>query len=127
MKHVSMLCLKHSRVFAYEPSLPASCRVRKGAAERPMSNNRDVFILGSLLGVQLRAHRSVLFSVLGVWILNSAIAARVLRLPVRSAATVGLAATAVHWLSTLTHQSGHAFAAYQTGYPMKGTTLWWVM
>jgi hypothetical protein len=92
-----------------------------------MSNNKDIYILGSPFGVQLRAHRSVLIGILGMWALMSAIAAGVLRIPARLAAGVGLAATAVHWLSTLTHQGGHALAAHQTGHPMKGTTLWWVM
>jgi hypothetical protein len=52
---------------------------------------------------------------------------RVFRLP-PGAALVGAAlATALHFVSELWHQSGHARAAAETGYPMSGVRLWGVL
>ena len=39
----------------------------------------------------------------------------------------GVLATALHFVSELWHQSGHARAAAQTGYPMTGVHLWGVL
>jgi hypothetical protein len=40
------------------------------------------------------------------------------------AAGLGLALIALHWVSEISHQLGHAAAARGTGYPMTGITLW---
>jgi hypothetical protein len=36
---------------------------------------------------------------------------------------LGLGAVLLHWLAALVHQLGHAWAAAQTGYPMRGVVL----
>ena len=52
---------------------------------------------------------------------------RVFRLSPGAALAGGALATALHFVSELWHQSGHARAAAQTGYPMSGVRLWGVL
>ncbi len=58
------------------------------------------------------------FTLLGRW---------VFRLRPGAALAGGALATALHFISELWHQSGHARAAAQTGYPMSGVHLWGVL
>ena len=52
---------------------------------------------------------------------------RVFRLTPEAALAGGALAAALHFVSELWHQSGHARAAAQTGYPMTGVHLWGVL
>ena len=56
--------------------------------------------------------------------LFSLLGRRVFRLSPGAALAGGALATALHFASELWHQSGHARAAAQTGYPMSGVRLW---
>ena len=80
--------------------------------------------LGVLFGLRLRARRSALAGSLALWLLLAAIGVWWAGRPPGAAALEALAALALHWLSTLVHQLGHAAAARQAGYPMRGLTLW---
>jgi hypothetical protein len=76
--------------------------------------------MGHLLGFEMTVAPSAAAgsALLGV---SLAIAARrYARLPLLAAAGIGLAGTALHWLSDTAHQLGHAQAARTTGYPMAG-------
>jgi hypothetical protein len=92
--------------------------------EAMMSRTRT---LGTLGGVEVRAKPSALVAILGTWGLATAGAARLLRLPPGRAAAVGAGVTAIHWLSEVVHQYGHAAAARATGYPMRRMTFSWVL
>ncbi len=59
--------------------------------------------------------------------LFSLLGRRVFRLSPGAALAGGALATALHFASELWHQSGHARAAAQTGYPMSGVRLWGVL
>ena len=52
---------------------------------------------------------------------------RVFRLRPGAALAGGVLATALHFVSELWHQRGHAQAAARTGYPMTGVRLWGVL
>ena len=52
---------------------------------------------------------------------------RVFRLPPGTALAGGALAAALHFVSELWHQGGHARAAARTGYPMSGVRLWGVL
>ena len=52
---------------------------------------------------------------------------RVFRLPPRAALAGGALAAALHFVSELWHQGGHARAAARTGYPMTGVRLWGIL
>lgn len=52
---------------------------------------------------------------------------RVFRLTPEAALAGGALAAALHFVSELWHQGGHARAAARTGYPMSGVRLWGVL
>lgn len=85
-------------------------------------NSKHSFTLGKFLGLEIRVTpSSVITAVLAAGtfflILNKAFKWRPW-----AAATGGLLATTIHFLSEFWHQLGHAQAAEQTGFPMKGMT-----
>jgi Zn-dependent protease len=86
-----------------------------------MKTNRSIY-LGKFLGLEIRLAPSALVTLLlaagGIILLLK----NVLKWRPWVAITGGILATAVHYLSELWHQLGHARAAEQTGFPMKGMT-----
>ncbi len=85
-----------------------------------MGNHMD---LGTLLGLQLRAHKNTVYGSLLLWATLSAVGLAFLQLSVSNAIFAGLISTLLHWDSELWHQLGHAWAAKRTGYPMQGITF----
>ena len=79
--------------------------------------------LGSLFGLRVTARPQAFVGTLALWALFAAIARFVLRLPTGEALLGGLLAAALHWLSAIVHNLGHAVAARRTGYPMSGMRL----
>jgi hypothetical protein len=82
--------------------------------------------LGRLAGLRLTAKPSAVIGMLVLWVVFAA-AGLALGLPLVTAVLGGLAATALHWLSELVHQLGHAWAARRTGFPMIGIRFWGVL
>jgi hypothetical protein len=86
-----------------------------------MKPNRTLY-LGKLLGLEIRLAPSALVAALltagAVFLLIK----KGFRWPPWMAVTGGILATTIHYLSELWHQLGHARAAEQTGFPMKGMT-----
>ena len=80
--------------------------------------------LGQLFGLRLSFLPSALIGFLGVWAILSLAAGFLLHTSLPAALGWGLAATIFHWLSELTHNLGHAWAAKRTGYPMTGIRFW---
>jgi hypothetical protein len=83
-----------------------------------------VYRLGTLAGLRLSARPSALFSALVLWIVLSGVGFALLALAPLTAILIALLAVALHWLSELFHQLGHAKAARRTGYPMMGIEFW---
>ena len=83
--------------------------------------------LGKLSGLRLIARPSALAGTLLLWGVLSAAARWVFTLPLAVAIPAGLAATALHWVSEIFHQFGHAWAARRTGYSMTGILFWGVL
>jgi len=83
--------------------------------------------LGHIAGLELSAGPSVWISLLALWAALAAGAAVGLKFSMMEAVVGGLAATALHLLSELIHQFGHAIAARRTGHPMTGVRLWGVL
>ncbi len=75
--------------------------------------------LGTLAGLRVTARRSALIGsiVLYVIVIGLMLA---FNIPVGSALLGAVIVVALHWLSELVHQLGHAWAARRTGYPMIG-------
>lgn len=87
-----------------------------------MKIKRSIY-LGKFLGLEIRLAPSALVTVLLTFgavflLLNKGFKSRSW-----IAVTGGILATAVHYLSEFWHQFGHARAAEQTGFPMKGVTF----
>lgn len=80
--------------------------------------------LGELFSLRLSARPSAWISFLIVWALLAILALVWLKADFVPALFAALAAALLHWLSELTHQLGHAWAARRTGYPMRGIRLW---
>jgi hypothetical protein len=81
------------------------------------------YSLGRLSGLQLSAGPSALVGSAAVAALAGLAFWRIGRSPAQ-AATAGLLAVPLHWSSVLFHHLGHAFAARQTGYAMRGVHFW---
>lgn len=80
--------------------------------------------LGQLFGLRLSFVPSAVIGFLGVWAVLSIAAGFFLHTSLWVALGWGLAATVFHWLSELTHNLGHAWAARRVGYPMTGIRFW---
>jgi Zn-dependent protease len=84
------------------------------------------FSLGHVAGLELTAGPSALLGSLGIAALVFALARRRGR-PLAQLAPLALLAPVIHWLSDLAHHLGHATAARQSGYPMRGVHFWGVL
>ena len=77
-----------------------------------------------IYGLRLSAGASVLLGSVALWALWSMIAVWWFAAPWTSALLVGLLAVALHWLSDLVHQLGHAWVARRVGYPAVALHFW---
>ena len=84
----------------------------------------SIYKLGSIAGLRLRAQPSTIISSIVLWVLLSGAAVGLLALSPGWAFLGALVAVALHWLSVLMHQLGHALAARRTEYPMVGIEFW---
>ncbi len=82
------------------------------------------YVVGHAAGLQfsLQPRAFVIFPIL--WVIAALAAVKQLRVSLRAAASLALAAILGHLLSSLWHHLGHAFAARATGYPMAGISSW---
>ena len=87
-----------------------------------MTPKRTIY-LGKFLGLEFHAAPSVLVTIIVAVTAFFLFLNKVLKWRPWTAVTGGILATALHYLSELWHQLGHARAAEQTGFPMKGVTL----
>jgi hypothetical protein len=76
--------------------------------------------LGKLAGLRLTAVPLAFVGSSLLLVLLGAIAMGVLHLPAGEAIVGSLLAVALHWISSLAHHLGHAWAARRTGHPMIG-------
>ncbi len=83
--------------------------------------------IGKIGKLDITADASAAAGGLLLWAVLSAAGRVVFRLRPGAALTGGLIAAALHFLSELWHQAGHARAAEATGYPMTGVHLWGVL
>ncbi len=81
------------------------------------------FELGYIAGLRITARVSAFVTLLIIWLVLTAIAYRVIGLPLGDAVVGGLVAAILHYLFELVHQLGHSIAARQTGYPMIGVAF----
>jgi hypothetical protein len=77
-----------------------------------------------LFGLTITADRTALPCTIGLWLVLSLGALLLFRLSVMDALLAGLAATAIHWFSSMWHDLGHVIAARRIGHPMIGLRLW---
>jgi hypothetical protein len=82
------------------------------------------FQLGRLVHLQLSAISSAFVGSIGMWIILSGVALAFLQMSLGEAIVLGFIAVALHWVSDMIHQFGHAWAAARTGNPMTGVRLW---
>ena len=85
-------------------------------------NQKQTVKLGQIAGLDVRVTPSAVVTVVlmagGLFLLLY----KLLKWRPWTAVTFGIAATAIHYLSEFWHQFGHARAAEQTGFPMRGVT-----
>ncbi len=79
--------------------------------------------LGRLHGLEIRAKPSAVVSAVTIAAGFALILYKGLKWRPLAAASGGIMAALIHYLSELWHQVGHARAAEQTGFPMTGVTL----
>ncbi len=82
-----------------------------------MSNN---IALGHIGGLEISAKRSAFIAFVLIWLGLSSIGLFVLHLSFLEAFVSGFVIACLHYASELIHQLGHAGAARNTGYPMRG-------
>lgn len=82
-----------------------------------MSNTLQLGHIGEL---EISAKPSALIGFVVIWLVLSALALFVLRLTVLDSLVGGFVCACLHYLSELIHHLGHAGAARNTGYPMRG-------
>jgi hypothetical protein len=80
--------------------------------------NKD--LLGHIGALEISAKRSAFVAFVLIWFALSVIGFLVFRFSILEAALSGFIITCLHYLSELIHQLGHAGAARNTGYPMRG-------
>ncbi len=85
------------------------------------------FKLGRLAGLELSARSSALAGSVLLWVIFSAIGIGLLNVSFAVALVASLIAVALHWVSEILHNLGHAWAARRTSYPMIGVQLWGVL
>ncbi len=83
--------------------------------------------LGRVAGLRLTALPSAFIGSLILWALLGAVGLFLLRLSLVEVVLLSLAGTLLHWVGDVIHQLGHAWAARQTGHPMVGIRLWWLL
>jgi hypothetical protein len=83
--------------------------------------------LGRLAGLNLSYRLSAIAGSLLLWAILSAVGIALLDLSLGVALGAGLIAVALHWVSELLHNLGHAWAARRAGYPMIGVQLWGIL
>lgn len=86
-------------------------------------NSKRTFNLGKLLGLEIRVAPSSVITALFAAGTLFLLLNKALKWRPWLAATGGILATIIHYFSELWHQLGHARAAEQTGFPMKGMTF----
>lgn len=81
------------------------------------------YSLGKIDDLKITAAPSAAAGLALLWVALSLLGWKLFRLKPAAALAGGLLAAALHFLSELWHQGGHARAARQTGYPMTGVHL----
>jgi Zn-dependent protease len=82
------------------------------------------FKIGDLGKLEISMLPSAALTALLLWALFSLVGVKFLKMRPEKAVAGGLLATFLHFFSEWWHQMGHAKAAEQTGYPMKGMVFW---
>lgn len=77
-------------------------------------------VLGNLYNLELSAKPLAFISFFAVWFLFGAIGSLVLKFSLLDSIGGGFICSFLHYLSELIHHFGHAGAARNTGYPMRG-------
>jgi hypothetical protein len=88
---------------------------------------KTTFKLGRMAGLELSARSSALAGSVLLWAIFSAIGIGLLNASFAVALVASLIAVALHWVSEILHNLGHAWAARRTGYPMIGVQLWGIL
>lgn len=78
------------------------------------------FALGHIFGLEISAKPSAFVGFLAVWLALSALGIFVVHLNFVESVVSGFVITCLHYVSEVIHQLGHAGAARNTGYPMRG-------
>lgn len=76
--------------------------------------------LGRIGELEISAKQSAFVGFIAVWLVLSAVALFFIKLSPVEGIFGGFLCACLHWLSELLHHLGHAGAARQTGYPMRG-------
>lgn len=85
------------------------------------------YSLGKIGKLNVTADPSAAGSFFLLWPLFSIIGLKFFRLKPGAALAGGLLSAALHFVSEMWHQMGHARAAESAGYPMEGVHLWGVL
>jgi hypothetical protein len=83
--------------------------------------------LGTFLGLQFTLLPSAIFALGLLWTGFAWVGIQWLNLPAFQAVAGGLIVALLHWVGEVWHQYGHALAARQVGYPMRGIEFWWFL
>lgn len=90
----------------------------------PAGDFNRTYTLGRLLGLRITAETSAIITFIVLWVVLGVVGRQFFNFTVPDVFVGGFIATALHYLSELAHQFGHALAAARTGYPMIGVHYW---
>lgn len=85
-----------------------------------MIRMQKIYALGHVFGLEISAKPSAFVGFLAVWVALSGLGIFFVHLNFVESVVSGFVITCLHYLSELIHQLGHAGAARNTGYPMRG-------
>lgn len=92
-----------------------------------MNTAGTTYRLGATGDIEVTAEPSAIVGALALWGIFAVCGRWVFRLAPAVAFLAGLFSTALHFLSEIIHQLGHAMAARRAGYPMQRMHLWAVL
>ena len=83
--------------------------------------------IGTVGGVEIYFVRNAVYGTALLWIVLAGLSLWLFGWPPLQVIIFSTFAVLLHWLATLLHQFGHAWAAAQTGYPMRAVRMWGVL
>lgn len=81
----------------------------------------------TIWGTQLQTSQSGFLAALALWLVLTLVGWQLLDMEVGTAVIFGFLGTLLHFVATMGHHLGHAYAAHRVGYPMSFIRPWYLL